>query len=313
MVKDGIIDALRELLLRRDDVFILSANCTSTARAQPLQKNNRFIQCANINPLPIARGLCIAGKIPYILTRKKINLGPGDNIKAVLYKDTDPFENSTTPIDKSQARKATIAASVFKGPLTIIAIKNSERVSSEQPYTLAHPQIIQRGCDATIVSSGKGTIEAILASRFLKAQGISCSIINVHTIPTRKDAILENSKGPVIVTDNLGELSIENSKKSKPDANSIARMVQQTLDEPFNEHTENAFYLKDGKKLTSIKDLYHAFWYMSKDTFNHHVTEQKNDFAKWVKDVFGKDNLAESLLSAKSREEARSKLRRWAR
>jgi len=62
------------------------------------------------------------------------------------------------------------------------------------------------------------------------------------------------------------------------------------------------FIAIDGSSLKSIRDFADALKHMSDDTFYYHVTDLKNDFASWVKDVFKDAELAEKLVLARTRE-----------
>lgn len=66
---------------------------------------------------------------------------------------------------------------------------------------------------------------------------------------------------------------------------------------------EKYFILKDGTPIKSIKELAMMMDSMSDESFSFHVNEEKNDFANWIKDVFGKKDLADSLLGLKCRKE----------
>ena len=52
------------------------------------------------------------------------------------------------------------------------------------------------------------------------------------------------------------------------------------------------FYLSNGKKFTNLKGLAKELKGITHDTFKHHVNEEKNDFAKWVKHSLQNDDLA---------------------
>ena len=57
--------------------------------------------------------------------------------------------------------------------------------------------------------------------------------------------------------------------------------------------TQHYFYLNNGKKLMeSLKD-------MDQDLFSFHVNKQHNDFANWVRDVFGEKELARRISRAR--------------
>jgi hypothetical protein len=64
------------------------------------------------------------------------------------------------------------------------------------------------------------------------------------------------------------------------------------------------FYLADGTVLKSIDDLKLELEkncnYEHLSNFNHHVSANKNDYANWIKHVFGKDDLYEEIKSLTS-------------
>lgn len=60
------------------------------------------------------------------------------------------------------------------------------------------------------------------------------------------------------------------------------------------------FYLNDGRSLKSLKELAEALKNMDENTFKYHVAKDKNDFANWVKDVFGNKKLSSDLKKAKT-------------
>lgn len=64
---------------------------------------------------------------------------------------------------------------------------------------------------------------------------------------------------------------------------------------------DKRFVLKDGRVLKDLIELSHAIEHMSDDVFSHHVNAFKNDFRNWVRDVFGKKELAAELEKAKTR------------
>ncbi len=58
---------------------------------------------------------------------------------------------------------------------------------------------------------------------------------------------------------------------------------------------EYHFVLNDGRRLKSIYDLIDSLEDMANDTFDHHVSEMKNDFATWVNDIFDEKSLSKEL------------------
>jgi hypothetical protein len=64
---------------------------------------------------------------------------------------------------------------------------------------------------------------------------------------------------------------------------------------------ENYFVLSDGRPLKNLIELSDALEEMNDDVYGHHVTEDKNDFARWVHDVFGDEELSLHLGATKSK------------
>ena len=62
-----------------------------------------------------------------------------------------------------------------------------------------------------------------------------------------------------------------------------------------NVHPDFSFKLKDGGELNNLGGLLQSLNDMDDDTFFHHVTTNKNDFANWVKNVLKDEELAEEL------------------
>ncbi|MCC7573997.1 hypothetical protein KO361_00190 [Candidatus Woesearchaeota archaeon] len=70
---------------------------------------------------------------------------------------------------------------------------------------------------------------------------------------------------------------------------------------------DNYFYLRNGEKLRSIKELEKELEkntnYENLENFYHHVTNEKNDYANWIKNVFHKQELYEKMKNVKKPDE----------
>jgi hypothetical protein len=66
-----------------------------------------------------------------------------------------------------------------------------------------------------------------------------------------------------------------------------------------------AFLLKDGRKLMNVEQLSKALKDMEHHVFYHHVTNERNDFHNWIRDIVLDLELAEKVLNAKNPDEAR--------
>jgi hypothetical protein len=94
--------------------------------------------------------------------------------------------------------------------------------------------------------------------------------------------------GYKIITTQEDSSSKRKSNQTKP---SIARSVG----------PENYFFLADGRPLKNLLELADALEEMTDEIFQHHVNEHKNDFAKWVSEVFGDEELALKLGHTKTK------------
>lgn len=64
------------------------------------------------------------------------------------------------------------------------------------------------------------------------------------------------------------------------------------------------FKLKIGAEIASLIELGEVLEIISDDTYNHHANAKKNDFARWVRDVFFDSELAEKLEKTGSKGKA---------
>ncbi|RME31381.1 hypothetical protein D6789_02920 [Candidatus Woesearchaeota archaeon] len=63
------------------------------------------------------------------------------------------------------------------------------------------------------------------------------------------------------------------------------------------------FFVHGGGELSSLDDLFTELQTMEQHVFAHHVNEERNDFATWVRDVFGDRLLARQIELAKDKDE----------
>jgi len=72
---------------------------------------------------------------------------------------------------------------------------------------------------------------------------------------------------------------------------------------------EQCFWVNNGPILKNVEELANVLPEMSNEAFQHHVSNERNDFSNWIKDVIGDQKLANDLLSSKSRDSALKKVR----
>lgn len=67
---------------------------------------------------------------------------------------------------------------------------------------------------------------------------------------------------------------------------------------------EVVFRCCDGRIFRNLKELRDALNIMEDRVYTHHVTEGKNDFSAWVRDIIGDQTLAKNLRNSLNREQA---------
>ena len=73
----------------------------------------------------------------------------------------------------------------------------------------------------------------------------------------------------------------------------------------LNVNPEHVFKLADTTiELRNLHELAEALEIMSDESYNHHVTDTKNDFAVWVKEVLHDDMLSQKLQSVSKKKAA---------
>ncbi len=71
-----------------------------------------------------------------------------------------------------------------------------------------------------------------------------------------------------------------------------------------NAPIDKVFWVCDGRILKNMQELLNALNTMDDETFAYHVSKERNDFANWLKDVFGARKLAAKMRKTKKREKA---------
>ncbi len=73
---------------------------------------------------------------------------------------------------------------------------------------------------------------------------------------------------------------------------------------------DKCFWVNNGNVLKNLCELQDAIKGISEETYRHHVSREKNDFAKWVGEVDGDAKLAKELSKARNKESALDKVSR---
>ena len=238
--RDGFGAGLHELGKSNPDVVALCADLVASLKMAAFIKENpeRFFQIgiAEANMMGIASGLAIGGKIPYTGTFANFSTGRVyDQIRqSIAYSHKNvkicashagltlgedgathqiledigmmkmlPGMTVINPCDYNQTKAATIAISKHYGPVYLRFGRPSwPNIMDEYKFEIGKAIVMNEGTDVTIIATGHLVYNALEAARILEKQGLSVSLINIHTIkPLDEDAILQSvAKTKCVVT-----------------------------------------------------------------------------------------------------------------
>lgn len=230
--RSGFGAAMDILGKTNENVMAMCADLTGSLKLNNFAKNypERFIQAgiAEANMIGMAAGLSIVGKIPFATSfaefvtarvydqiRQSIAYS-NKNVKiaashAGLTLGEDGATHQTledlglmkmlpgftviNTCDYNQTLAATLAVAEMKGPvyLRFGRPKVPNFTTPNQKFVIGKGIMLNEGKDVTIVATGHLVWQAILAARHLEKNGISCELINIHTIKPLDNEIILNS------------------------------------------------------------------------------------------------------------------------
>lgn len=219
--RDGYGKGLLELGEKNKDVVVLSADLTTSTRADWFKEKfpERFFSfgVAEQDMISTAAGFALSGKIPFCCsfgvfasgraweqlrtsvaymnlniniggTHGGISVGPDGATHQALEEITLtrvlPNMSVVVPCDIIEAKKATVASAGIKGPVYLRLSREKLPVitKEEGPFTIGKANILKKGKDLTIIACGIMVYQALLADEILTKKGIEATIINLHTI-----------------------------------------------------------------------------------------------------------------------------------
>lgn len=232
--RSGFGDGLTELGRKNPNVVALCADLVGSLKMQDFIDENpeRFFQVgiAEANMIGMAAGLTIGGKIPFAGTFANFATGRVyDQIRqSVAYSNKNvkicashsgvtlgedgathqilediglmkmlPGMTVINTCDYNQTKAATLAVADHEGPvyLRFGRPKVANFTPADQDFQIGKAVHLLEGTDITIIATGHLVWEAIQAAEKLEEQGISCDVINIHTIkPLDEEAILNSVK-----------------------------------------------------------------------------------------------------------------------
>ncbi len=303
---DTITEALKELARHKDIVVILQDTTTPFAEEHP----EKTIHCGTTEPDGIAKGLALEGKTPIIITKNTIKIITSINSETT----------TITPADTAQLKKAIISASTIKGQ-THIKTEHAKPTKEKTPLTPGKADILRKGKDCTIIAGGEALKEALIAADKLAGHDIQCTVLNSHTTPADKHAIINSARITGCIVDasdaQVSEILSQHYpvpiKKSEPKTENIIRAVKQAIQQRKKEqtiHEDLQFKLHNGENIKNLPELHKALITMNEETFKHHCNEHKNDFSTWMREVLKETTLSKQIETTK-KDEIIQTIARW--
>ncbi len=230
--REGFGQGLLELGRQNANVVGLTADLMESLQMQHFQKEfpERFFQVgiAEANMMGIAAGLATAGKIPYTGTFANFSTGrvydqirqsiaySHKNVKiCASHAGVTLGEDGAThqiledlgmmrmlpgmvvinPCDFNQTKAATLAIAEHYGPVYLRFGRPAWPIFTpeNQKFKIGKALHLASGKDVTLFATGHLVWTCIEAAKELATQGISCEVINIHTIkPLDEEAILDS-------------------------------------------------------------------------------------------------------------------------
>ena len=231
--RSGYGAGMTELGRTNPNVVALCADLVGSLKIETFIAENpeRFYQVgiAEANMMGIAAGLTIGGKIPFASTFANFATGRVyDQIRqSIAYSDKNvkicashagitlgedgathqilediglmkmlPGMTVINTCDFNQTKAATLASAEHHGPvyLRFGRPKVANFTPVDQKFEIGKAVLLNEGTDVTIIATGHLVWEALMAAENLENQGISCEVVNIHTIkPLDEKAILDSA------------------------------------------------------------------------------------------------------------------------
>ncbi len=234
-------NALAEFGAKYENLVVLDADLAAATKTSTFKKAfpDRFFDCgiAENNMIDVAVGLALSGKIPFASTFAMFAAGrsyeqirnsigyPHTNVKVgathagitvgedgathqcnedIALMRTIPGMTILNPADAVEARLAVEAAIKMQGPCYLRFGRMAVPVIFDKDYKfeIGRGVKLADGTDVSLIATGIEVEQALAARELLAAEGISASVVNIHTIkPLDEDLVVaEAQKTGAVVT-----------------------------------------------------------------------------------------------------------------
>jgi transketolase len=234
--RDGFGKGLVEAATADPRVVVLCADLTESTRVEEFKKQfpERFVEVgvAEQNLAALASGFAAVGKVPFITSYATFNPGRNNEqirttislnrvpvkvcgmhagvsvgpdgathqaLEDIALMRVQPNMIVISPCDAEEARKATVAAATWDGPVYMRygREKTPMMTTAETPFEIGKAHVLWRDehPQTAIFATGPLLYNALLAARDLAGQGIGVTVIDVHTIkPLDREVIVREAK-----------------------------------------------------------------------------------------------------------------------
>jgi transketolase len=295
----GLVDAGE----RNENVVAIGADITSSVKVDLFKERfpDRFfnIGIAEQNQIGIAAGLSLVGKIPFVTNygvflagrtwdqirttvcysnlnvklggaHGGVSVGPDGATHQALEEISImrclPNMKVIVPADFYETKKATIEAAEISGPIYIRFGREKVPVITceNTPFEIGKAYAMKEGKDVAIIACGAMVYESLVAAEELIKEGISCMVINNHTIkPLDSEAIIEAAK----ITGAF--VTVEEHQVYGGMGSAISELISQNYPIPIKmigiqdrfgesgdpEELMKAFGLKSSNIITAVKEV----------------------------------------------------------
>lgn len=227
--RDGFGEGLVEAAKADERVMVVVADLKESTRVEEFAKvfPERYVDVgvAEQNMMGIGAGLALAGMVPFVSSYAAFSPGRNwDQLRiSVAYMNANvkvaghhaglatgpdgathqaledvaltrvlPNMTVIVPADQEEARKATVASGVHKGPVYLRFSRAPSPVftTKKTPFEIGKAEVLRMGKKATIVASGYLVYDALRAGEELDAE-----VINMHTIkPLDEKTLIASAK-----------------------------------------------------------------------------------------------------------------------
>ncbi len=232
--REGLGEALVELGEIYPNLIGIGADTSQSTSLGKFAKKypDRFINVgiAEQNAVGLAVGLSLVGKIPVVstyamflagrcweeirqsvcynyanvklvATHAGITVGP-DGASHQILEDIAimrvlPNMTVIVPADANEAKVAVKKSFDIEGPVYIRLSREKLPVITQEneDFVIGKAKILKEGKDCGIISCGVMVYESLVAAEILEKEGISCRVINMHTIkPIDEEVIVDTAK-----------------------------------------------------------------------------------------------------------------------